>query len=135
MILGLLAIAKGFYLLNQLKSVGAIIVIGIGFLALVYTYLTFIALFTTKYRLDRKGIDLRFGIWHRFFAWTEVDDFYQQKGFFANKVHLPGASPCVRLNDAVILKMKNGNLIFLTPKNSLQIMEKIAGFVQKKDNL
>lgn len=129
LILGLLGVPWGFYLVGKISLVGSIFIISCAFFALFYTSLTLLALGTTKYSLDKTGIDIRFGIWHRFFVWQEIKGFYQQKGFFANKVNLPGATPCVRLSNAVVLKLATGKLIFLTPKDSFKMLEKIAGFI------
>lgn len=126
MILGILAVMIGFYLTERIERFGAIFIISSGLVALIYTVLTLLALGMTRYRLDQTGIDIRFGIWHRFYAWQELTGFYQQKGFFAAKVNLPGATPCVRLTDAVVLKMKNGKVLYLTPKDSSQMLEKLS---------
>jgi hypothetical protein len=131
LILGLLAIPFGIFLIGKIRLIGAIFIIGCAFLALLYTSLTLLALGTTKYSLNQKGIDIRFGIWHRYFSWGEFNDFYQHKENFAFKVNTPGATPCVRLNNAVVLKMKNGKIIYLTPKDSSQMINKLGGFITK----
>jgi len=130
MILGLLAIPFGFYLIfAKIVLYSAIFMIGGGLLALLYTSLTLVALSQTRYSLNQIGVDIRFGIWHRFFAWEEFNGYHLHKGFFGNKISSPGVSPCVRLNDAVILKMKNGKVVYLTPKDSNLMLNKLAEFI------
>jgi hypothetical protein len=131
LILSLLAVPFGIFLIGKIKLIGAIFVIGCAFLALFYSSLTLLALGTTKYSLNQKGINIRFGIWQRYFPWEEVNNYYQHKDNFALKVTSPGVTPCVRLNNAIVLKMKNGKFVYLTPKDSAQMLAKLNGFIGK----
>jgi hypothetical protein len=131
LVLGLLAAPIGFNLIGKIRLFGAIFVIIISGVAILYTSLTLIALVSTKYSLDQTGLDIRFGIWHRVFAWNEINGVYQYKGFFATKVGLPGETPCVRLTNAVILKLTTGKLIYLTPKDTDKMLSKITWFISK----
>jgi len=135
LVLGLLAVPIGFYLIGKIKLFGAIFVIIISGVAILYTSLTLIALCSTKYSLDRTRIDIRFGVWHRSFTWQDINGFYQHKGFFATKVSLPGETPCVRLTNAVILKLTTGKLIYLTPKDTDKMLSKITQYIPKFINL
>ncbi len=135
LVLGLIAVPIGFKLIGKIRLFGAILVIISSIVAILYTSLTLLALVWTKYSLNRSGIDIRFGIWHRNFAWQEINGFYQHKGFFATKVSLPGATPCVRLTNAVILKLTTGKLIYLTPKDTDKMLSKIALFISKFANV
>lgn len=131
LILALLAIPFGIFLIGKIKLIGAIFIIVCAFLALFYSSLTLLALGTTKYSLNQKGINIRFGIWQRYFVWEEINNYYQHKANFALKVTSPGATPCVRLNNAVVLKVKNGKFIYLTPKDSSQMLVKLKEFLGK----
>ncbi len=130
LILGLLALPLGFFLIGKIPLIGPIFIFSCAFLALLYTGLTLFALGTTKYYLDTSGIDIRFGIWHRFFAWSEFNGFERQKKVFVFNISSLGSTPCVRLKDALVLRQKNGKLIYLTPNDSYQMLEKIAGFIR-----
>ncbi len=135
LVLGLLAAPIGFSLIGKIKLFGAIFVIISSIVAILYTSTTLLALVWTKYSLNHFGIDIRFGIWHRAFAWQEINGFYQHKGFFATKVSLPGETPCVRLTNAVVLKLTNGRLIYLTPQDPDKMLSKITLFTSKNNNL
>lgn len=131
LILSLLAVPFGIFLIGKIKLAGAIFIIGCAFLALFYSSLTLLALGTTKYSLNQKGINIRFGIWQRYFPWGEVNNYYQHKENFALKVTSPGVTPCVRLNNAIVLKMKNGKFIYLTPKDLSQMLAELNNFFDK----
>jgi hypothetical protein len=131
LILSLLAIPFGIFLVGKIKLTGSIFVIGCAFLALFYSILTLLALGTTRYSLNQKGINIRFGIWRRYFPWAEVNNYYQHRDNFAFKVTSPGMTPCARLNNAIVLKMKSGKFIYLTPKDVSQMLVKLNEFLGK----
>jgi len=121
-----------FFFIGKIPIVGPVLIICCAALALLYTILTLFALGSTRYCLDRTGIDIKFGIWHRFFPWQELNGYEVHQKNFVFKVNSTGTTPCVRLNNALVLRRTNGKPLYLTPQDPDRVLSKIKDFIRSQ---
>ena len=83
-------------------------------------------LHNTWYKLDREGIEVKYGPAKVSYPWSDFNNARHKPGIFALKIGWMGMTPCVRLKNAVVLRRENSRIpLYLTPSDPLTFLEKI----------